>query len=264
MYRRSISTLGCPDFSLEQCLAFAERQALDAVEVRVLNDSIDLPAVLATTYGTPSALAERMRNSPVPIVSLDTSLTLVGNTADDRNEFLRFIPWAEAAGARWLRVFDGGETADPAVHRTMAETIAWWRAERSAHRWRPDIMVETHDALSTTASLHALRAVAPGTAILWDTHHTWKVGGEDPATTWDAIRRDVVHIHVKDSVDRPGPKHPFTYVLPGHGEFPMAALRPRLQAEFTGCVSLEWERKWHPELAPLEDALTAATRSKWW
>jgi beta-glucosidase len=26
---------------------------------------------------------------------------------------------------------------------------------------------------------------------------------------------------------------------------------------YTGCVSLEWERKWHPYLPPLRDALSA-------
>ena len=42
------------------------------------------------------------------------------------------------------------------------------------------------------------------------------------------------------------------------------AATPALAAEFTGCVSLEWEKLWHPYLAPLDDALTAAKKRNWW
>ncbi len=263
-YRRSISTLGCPEYSLEQVLALAQRHGLDAVEIRALANTIDVPAVLATVYGTPAALAARMKSAPVPIVSLDTSLKLAANTPEDRAGFLRFLPWAEACGIPWLRVFDGGRNADAVTHQAMADTVAWWRAERKRHGWKAEIMVETHDALFTATSIHQFLALAPGTAILWDTQHTWRNGGEEPLTTWRAIKPHVVHIHVKDSISKPSAKHPFSYVLPGEGEFAMASLRTALQAEFTGCVSLEWEKLWHPYLAPLDDALTAAAKCQWW
>jgi sugar phosphate isomerase/epimerase len=263
-YRRSISTLGCPEYSLEETLALAQRHGLDAVELRALAGTIDIPAVLAAAYGTPAALAQRMKSSPVAIVSLDTSLKLAVNSAADREDFLRFVPWAEACGIRWLRAFDGGKDADLVTHQAMADTVAWWRAEKKKHGWQAELMIETHDALFTAASIHQFLALAPGTAILWDSQHTWRNGGEDVLSTWRAIAPHVVHIHVKDSISKPSAKHPFSYVLPGEGEFAMASLRPVLAAEFTGCVSLEWERLWHPYIAPLDDALTAAAKCQWW
>ena len=263
-YRRSISTLGCPEYSLEQALGLAERHQLDAVEIRALANTIDVPAVLAAAYETPAKLAGRMKSAPVPIVSLDTSLKLADNQPADREDFLKFLPWAEACGIPWLRVFDGGKKADALTHQAMADTVAWWRAEKAKHGWKADIMVETHDALFTAASIHQFLALAPGTAILWDTQHTWRNGGEDLLVTWRSIKPQVVHLHVKDSISQPSAKHPFSYVLPGEGEFAMAPLRAALAAEFTGCVSLEWERLWHPYLAPLDDALTAAAERNWW
>lgn len=263
-YRRAISTLGCPEYSLEQVFDLARRHALDAVEIRALANTVDVPAVLAAAYGTPAALAGRMRSAPAPIVSLDTSLKLADNKPEDRADFLKFLPWAEACGVPWLRVFDGGRSADAATHRAMADTVAWWRAERQQHGWRADIMIETHDALCTAASIHGFLALAPGTAILWDSQHTWRNGGEEPLATWQAIKPHVVHIHVKDSISRPSERHPFSYVLPGDGEFAMAPLRAALQAAFSGCISLEWEKLWHPYLAPLDDALTAAAKRNWW
>jgi sugar phosphate isomerase/epimerase len=83
--------------------------------------------------------------------------------------------------------------------------------------------------------------------------------------TWPAIRDLVVHVHVKDSIAVPSAKHPWTYVLPGAGRFPIAPLLEALRAdEFAGSVSLEWERMWHPYLPSLDEALTAATKNRWW
>lgn len=263
-YRRSLSTLACPELSLDETLALAQRHALDAVELRALSGSIDIPSVLAATYGTPSVLATHLCNAPVAIASLDTSLKLAANTVADRADFLRFVPWAEALGVPWLRAFDGGSAADAVTHRAMAETVAWWHEQKAAYGWRVDLMVETHDALASSAAIQQFLSFAPGTAILWDTQHTWKNGSEDPLHTWRQIGAHVVHIHVKDSVSRPSATHPFTYVLPGEGEFPMAPLQVVLHAEFTGCVSLEWERLWHPYLGPVSEALAAATLKNWW
>ena len=102
-YRRCISTLGCPEYSLEEVLALAERHRLDAVEIRALSGTVDVPAVLAATYGEPARLAARLRSAPTPIVSLDTSLKLADNRPEDRAAFLQFVPWAEACGVPWLR-----------------------------------------------------------------------------------------------------------------------------------------------------------------
>ena len=74
----------------------------------------------------------------------------------------------------------------------------------------------------------------------------------------------MVHIHVKDSFASEEAREGYTYVLPGTGEFPMGPLRKALAAEFPGPVSLEWEKLWIPELAPLDDALDAASRNNWW
>jgi sugar phosphate isomerase/epimerase len=263
-YTRTFSSLGCPELDLEQVLALASRHGLAGVELRALAGTTDLPAHLASACGTPAALVGKLRASPVKILALDTSLKLAGGTTADRAAFLEYLPWAEALGGPRLRVFDGGDHADPAATRAMADTVAWWRALRAKNKWRADLMVETHDALFTAQAINRFLALAPGTGILWDTHHTWKRGGEDPVATWRAIRPHVVHLHVKDSVSIAGPKHPYTYRLPGDGEFPMEPLREVLRAEYAGPVSLEWERLWHPGLPPLEEALTAATQRGWW
>ena len=264
---RCLNTLGCPEFSLAEAGALAAKHGLAGVEVRSLGGTVDLAGYLAATYGSPEALAEKMgaEETGGRVVAFNTSMKLVGWAAAEREQLIDVVPWAEALGVRWLRVFDGGKTADEAELAQATETVRWWREERAAHGWQADVMIETHDALTTTAAIRRLLAAVPDAAILWDSHHTWKKGGEDPLVTWRAIRGNVVHVHVKDSVSVPSARHPFTYVLPGAGEFPMAPLVAELKAaNFSGPVSLEWERMWHPYLPPLDEALTAAAGRGWW
>lgn len=256
--------MGCPELDLAAAAALARRHGLAAIELRALAGNLDLPAQLAATYGTPAQLAELRPAGAVRVIAFCTSLKAVGGTEAEREAFLKFIPWAEALGVPWLRVFDSGQTGDPAELAEAAATVRWWRELRTRHGWKTDIMIETHDTLLTGAAVRRFLAAAPGTAIRWDSHHTWKKGGEDPLVTWAAIKDAVVSIDVKDSVSRPSANHAWTYVRPGEGEFPMAPLREILAAEYAGPVSLEWEKLWHPYLAPLQEALTAAEKNRWW
>jgi sugar phosphate isomerase/epimerase len=259
------SSLGCPDLSLEETLALAARHGIGAVELRALGGSLDLPAYLEVTYGSPAALAEKLRDVTTSIVSLDTSLRLMDCTAADREACLRFVPWAEALRVPRLRVFDGGRSLDDGDLAKAVGVLNWWEKLRRDHGWRVDLMVETHDALVTSPAVQRLMAAVPETAILWDAHHTWKKGGEDPVFTWQAIGSSVCHIHVKDSVSRSSANASFAYVLPGSGEFPMRSLVRALHGgEYAGPVCLEWEKLWHPDLATLDEALTAAHRCGWW
>lgn len=263
-YTRAISTLGCPELRLDEVGALAHRHGLGAIELRALGGTMDLPAYFAATYGTPEKLTSNWRTAGISIMALCTSLKAVGGTASERAEFLRFIPWAEALGVPWLRVFDGGKSADTAELVEAAVTVHWWRELRAKNGWKTDIMIETHDSLLTGAAVRRFLAVAPDTAIRWDSHHTWKKGGEDPVATWREIKEHIVSIDVKDSISRPSAKHPWTYVLPGDGEFPMTPLRAVLQAEYTGAISLEWEKLWHPYLPTLDEALVSAAKHQWW
>ena len=263
---RCISSLGCPECSLDEILALAARHGIDAVELRTLGGTVDLARYFAAQFGIPEKLAARLRRERVRVISLDASLHLAAGTEAEQTEFLELLPWAEAAGVRWLRVFDGrGQLEPEPAIEAAAESARAWRALRRERGIAADIMVETHDTLFTAAAINRFLAAAPGTAILWDAHHTWRKGGEPPIETWRAIQPHVVHVHVKDSVPMPSARHPYTYRLPGDGDFPIAPLLAALQADsFNGAVSLEWEKQWHPYLPSLEEALATAAARGWW
>lgn len=264
-YQRAFSTLGCTELSLGEVARLAERHGSPGVELRGLGGTLDLPKYLEQSLGPPGNAIASQIVEPVRIFALDTSFKLSDEDTGNREALLRFVPWAEALKVRWLRVFDGGSSGNAGELERAAATLAWWRELRARNGWKCDVMIETHDSLFTAAAIGRFVALVPDAAVLWDSHHTWRRGSENPMKTWNAIKGNVVHVHVKDSVARPSARHPFTYVLPGDGEFPAETLFSALRADqFAGPVSLEWEKLWHPYLAPIEEALTQANARGWW
>ncbi|QBR03388.1 sugar phosphate isomerase/epimerase family protein [Paraburkholderia pallida] len=263
--KRAFSSLGCGHNELHELVALAARHSIPCAELRTLGGTVDLPRYLAASYGSPDRLARFMASSPLRVVSLGTSLRLVGNTGESRNALLQYVPWAEACGASTLRVFDGGTTGDREEIAQARATLDWWRERRDGEGWQVDLAIETHDACANEAPLLRLIEALPDCQILWDAHHTWRKGGTHPIDTWWRIRERVRHIHVKDSVgDREAPAG-YRYVLPGDGQFPMRELMSALCADgYDGVLSLEWERHWHPQLPTLEEALNAARQHAWW
>ncbi len=258
------STIGCAELELAAVLDLARTHGIGAVELRALGGTLDLPGYFTAQFGAPVKLAAYLAGDGVRVVALDTSLKLNGSTDDEwRVTVEAFLPWAEALGGVNLRVFDGGKTHDEAAIALMADRVRWWHDLRRQNGWHSDIMIETHDSLFTAAANLALLAKAPTVRLLWDSHHTWKRGGEDPLATWAALAPHIVHVHIKDSISVPSARHPFTYVLPGDGEFPSVPLLTELGGRFSGAVSLEWEKLWHPYLPRLNEALAAANDRGW-
>lgn len=255
--------MGCPDLDLPQVAALARAHGLADVELRALCGEMDLPAYWRRRGESPAAVAAVARESGLRIVGVNTSFRLVGGDLRARAALLDHVPYAEALGAPFLRVFDGGRTADPGELEEAAQTLDWWRAWRRDHGVKTDLMVETHDMLLDVERIQRFVSRVPHCSVLWDAHHTWRRGGAPLCATLAALAGRLVHVHVKDSV--PSLNHwEFDYVLPGTGDFPFHELAPMLgQSAFVGVVSLEWERAWHPQLPTLEQALRSARMKDW-
>lgn len=264
--RYCFSSLGCPELDFNGVIALAREFKFPHVELRALENTVELPKLFQERFGSPEAFAKKVAGTGIGIASLDTSLKLMENNEAERQEFLAFLPWAEALGGVSLRAFDGKGETEEAGWDAAEKTMAWWEAERSKAGWKSTIIVETHDSAFTRESISRLMKMAPDSVgLLWDSHHTWKRGGEDPVELWGEVKQWTRHIHFKDSVSKPSARHPFTYVELGTGEFPLKALINTLaEAGFAGPMSLEWEKMWHPYLSPLKDALATGVTRGWW
>lgn len=262
------SSLGCPEASLIEVAALAGAYGIPCLELRTLQGTTNLPAVLGEFPGGWIGAKDYLDSRGIRVCVLGTSGKLVGGTEAGWQEMLAFAELAEALRAPWLRVFGGGTwgaelSSDD--YQEAASSLRRWDSERRSRGWSVNVLVETHDAFSASAPcLRLMEEVGRAIPLLWDSHHTWRLGGESPAESWEALAPCVKHVHWKDSIDRPSARHPFTYVLPGEGEMPIGEVMDLLARDgFTGPVSLEWEKLWHPYLPPLTDALQACKGARW-
>jgi sugar phosphate isomerase/epimerase len=118
----------------------------------------------------------------------------------------------------------------------------------------PRILLETHDSHPRGADVRAvltgLDAVAPGhpCGAIWDAMHPWRAG-ESPADTAAALAPWLAYVQFKDGT-RDG-----QVTALGDGAVPLGEIAALVGERWW---SFEWERAWHPHLAPLDVALPAA------
>jgi sugar phosphate isomerase/epimerase len=262
------STLGCPELSLSEVCALGAEFDMPNLELRALCGRVDLPACAEEMGWSPTVAAKLVSAHACRLVVAGSSFKLVGNNPALRADFLHYCAWADSWRVPYVRVFGGGVWGEPlrdADYVQAAETVRWWRREREARGWRTEMLLETHDAFSASAPCAELmRRLDTPVGVIWDSHHTWRLGGEAPAESWSCLSAWVRHVHLKDSIDKPSARHPFTYVLPGEGQMPLADLVGLLRAQqYAGVVSLEWEKLWHPYLPPLRTALIQLQTQPW-
>lgn len=266
-FQWSFSTLGCPELTLEDICALAKEFDLSRIELRAAENTVDLPNLFKNNFGNPDSLARFFEDQEVSICSLDTSLKLVGNDEKSRQDFLDYLPWADAIGTKILRVFDGGTVEDGLNDESYShaqELINWWKREKATNGWKADMGIETHDCLVGTRATDRILTSNPDLKIIWDTHHTWKKANAPLEKSWQSLGPNVCNVHIKDSISVPSARHPFTYVNLGEGEFPLDKTLKLLTDEgYTGTVNIEWEKMWHPYLENIKEALQKARDLNW-
>jgi sugar phosphate isomerase/epimerase len=249
------SSIGCPEKSLSEVLELADRHGLDFVEIRTLRMREDLPALLVEEHGDPSAVDEIFSRYQARPLIWGSSYKLVGNEGIAGLETA--IPWL--GPYKWLRVIDGGKfgqtLTDEEIERG-ARRMAWMNKQFESSGLMTRVIIETHDVFANPVECRRVMDATGGNIdLLWDSHHTWRPGGFSPREAWGMLGPWTRHIHIKDSR---GDKRNFKYALPGRGDFDLGELLAILKEKaYSGTISLEWEKRWHPELPPIEAAFEA-------
>ncbi|HEY3079411.1 MAG TPA: sugar phosphate isomerase/epimerase family protein [Chloroflexota bacterium] len=252
-FKLAFSTLGCPGWTIEQAGDAARRHGYAGVEIRLLDGEI-IPADLDASGR--ARVKRALAGLGIPSVGTSCRFTSLdpAERAASRAAAERYLGLAADLGAETIRVFGGnvapGDTLDLAVGR-IAESLneLALAAERAGVR----IALETHDAMSAGRTVaDALAAVpSPWVGALWDSHHPYRMG-ETAEQTYRLLEGRILSTHVKDA-RRQGEGW---QLLPmGEGEVPVREMLAALHGHgWSGWVSVEWEKKWHPELADPEVA----------
>lgn len=253
--KRCFSTLGCTEYSLEQALALANRFGVTALEVRGLQGELDNARIAAFAPDRIDRTAEAFRNAGVIPLILGTSCAFheENKAADALREGFLSVELAARVGFRAIRVFGNRIVGE---ERSCIDRVAdgIGRLCAYAKEQNVDVLLETHGDFNTEARLRAVCDRCGGRdnfGLIWDVCHTHATYGDRWTEFCDRFVPYIRHVHLKDIDGR-------NNVLPGTGILPLPEMADYLVGlGYEGYFSLEWERKWHPDLPPVEQALQA-------
>ncbi|GCE09617.1 sugar phosphate isomerase/epimerase family protein [Dictyobacter aurantiacus] len=254
----AFSTLGCPQWTTEQVADNAVRLGYSGVELRLLDNEVIDPVRDAEKVRQAVAT---FRARGVEVCAFDTSCTFNLSDAAERAknvESLRvWIQLAQELQVPILRVFGGAGTGENIEQENQWVAEALRQVAPQAEQAGVTITLETHDGF---ASAHRTAQVldlidSPAVAALWDSHHPYRMG-ESASEVWQLLGPRVAHVHVKDARRDDSEKSGWKLVLMGEGEVPVREQLASLQANgYDGYISVEWEKRWHPEIEDPEIAL---------
>ncbi len=253
----SFSTLGCTEKSLAESLMLAKVYGLDGIEVRGLSGTMDNACIRELQPGCLAATKRLLGKSGIAPVVLGTSCKF--HTAEmaeaAMEEGMNSILIAQRLNIPYVRVFGNDLTDDrEACIARVQDGIAKLCSFAGEHG--VTVLLEVHGGFNTVETLTPIARALNGKhfGLIWDIGHTHAPYGDDWELFYRAMRPYICHVHIKDKCGS-------ALVLPGEGEIPISAIvRRMLEDGYDGFFSLEWERKWHPELPPLEDALERYVR----
>ncbi len=250
--RVAFSTLAFPDATLASAVSLGRRWGYAGVELRLIDGELIDPWMPAAAR---AAVKRTVTAAGLPVIAVDSSIRLTG--ADPGPELRRFLELASDWESPLVRVFGGALAADRAERQEQLRAAA--RVLEScvplAQRLGVAIGVETHDDFSASSVVAELLAMADPDWVgaVWDSHHPHRMG-EPPADVYANLGRRILLAQVKDARRRPGGD--WELVLLGEGEVPVIQMLGLLAAGgYQGWISVEWEKRWHPEIEAPEVAL---------
>ncbi len=252
-YPIGFSTLGCPKWNWKTILENASRWGYAAIELRGLQGEMDLTKC-------PEFSASRVKQSLKDLQALDLRVSDLGASTrlhetdasvrqKQIDEGKRFIDLARELRSPYVRVF-GDKWVQGEPHGKTVERIVEGLRELARHAQGSGVgvILETHGDFTESATIAGMvrEADMPEVGVLWDTHHTFVAGKEQPSDTFKTLGTHVRHVHIKDSVPD---GNDVRYVLPGQGKLPLRDIvRVLVHNQYRGYYGLEWEKAWHPEI----------------
>jgi len=252
----AFSTLGCPKWEWKKILDVAAQNGYSAIELRGLLSEMDLPK-------SPQFTGDKLNESLKDLDALGLKISDLGASArlgePDKvkraaqlDEARRFIDLAHKLKSPYVRVFGGKLLKDQTMKDATELIIAGFRELHEHARGSGVVLlIESHDEFTNSAPLlQILKGANLSTAaLLWDAHHTFAAGGEQPAETFKQLKSYIRHTHLKDSVTPRAGEDDRHYVLTGTGAIPVKETVKVLAAGgYRGYYCFEWEKRWHPEI----------------
>ncbi len=256
----SFSTLGCPTWDLNKIIKNAKNYEFDGVEIRGIKDELDVSKLPEFTKQSRET-RDKFSNAEIELICFSNSIRMAeadqAKQHDQLEELKRYVELCFNFGTPFIRIF-GGQIADLPWEQAIDEAAATLEKMIEIIKAVPaTIIIETHDDWMAAAHFKTLmeKVNSEKIGILWDVNHPYMFIGEAPEETWDKVGKWIYHTHWKDSKIAIDTVIGFEPCLMGEGDLPHEQIYDVLnKGEYDGYLSLEWEKRWHPELAEPEIA----------
>ena len=254
----SFMTFSCPEASLAEALAMAERFGYDGIEPRISaghGHGIELGIDAAAR----EAAREQAAASGVALCCLAASCKYAdpATAGDQVAETLQAIDLAADVGAPRIRVF-GGQLPEGRTREESVELLAESLKKVADHALERGVTVclETHDDWCDPAHVAEVigRVHSPAVAVNWDVMHPVRAGGSTMDAAFETLRPWIRHLHVHDGTRR---EDRLELVPIGEGDFDhKRVVELLLTIDYDGYISGEWIN-WEPAETHLPRELAA-------
>jgi len=253
------STLGCTELSLKEALSLANRFSIPAIEIRGLNSIMANSQIPELKPESTKATLKLFKEHKVTPIVLGTSCKF--HTEDFCAKAIiegkESINIAARLGIPFIRVFGNNLTEDKesCVARVTEGITAICEY---AKKCKITVLLEVHGDFNNVEVLSPIvekLSKNESFGLLWDIAHTHNEYKSNWQTFYECFKKIIRHVHIKDKCEADN-----TLTQIGTGDIPIAQIMSTMLNDgFDGYFSLEWERKWHPELPKVDEALQAFT-----
>jgi sugar phosphate isomerase/epimerase len=258
------STLGCPEWSLEEVIRNLSSYGYQGVEIRGIAGETQISKLADFSPTKIEQTRRRFEEAGLEVACLSISSRFSSSEPAKRQEnvdlALSHIPIARALGLSLIRIF-GGNIPEGANRKECVASVreSLKILAEPAEKGGVTFVLETHDSFILSEDiLEVIEPVAgPGIGVLWDVLHPFRLG-EPIEQTAQSLGPYVRHIHIKDAKLH---KEKHTLTLLGEGDVPLQEAVNLLKGMgYEGWLSFEWEKRWHPELPAPEVAFPHAIK----
>ncbi len=246
----AFSTLGCPGWSWEEIYATCKDLGINGIEIRGIESEIFAPNTKPFREENIEKTLSILKklNLEIPMLTSAAYLFDEENEEDALNEAKAYIDLAQRIGTPYIRVLgdkDGmpGPERNLELVKTQYQKICDYALDKNVSP-----LIETNGVLADSKVMAAfIKAVdRPNSGILWDIHHPYRYFNESPEATLNYLDGKIKYLHIKDSTIKDGV---VVYRMLGYGDVPvMDCLKQLKNNSFDGYVSLEWVKRWCPDL----------------
>ena len=276
MYKIAGHTMGTPEYTVLEALQLFHDIGLDGAEIVVQNDyRSGIPtACPQEMLDEIKASAEKLGIEVIALTPYNSRFNDLDDAVREAEEadIVRVIEAADFLGAKYIRIYGGNYAAtdtDPDGKKWATLVQSMRRLGDVAEKHGVKLVIENHVNTMTVSAEESIRLSReidhPAVGILYDQANLAFTGKEDYKIAIPLQQEKVYHMHVKDlkfkenqtgfvSSDVSHPKEEERNVITrivGEGELDWPGiLRMVKEYGYDGWLSLEYERRWHPDDIP--------------